>query len=307
MKVFELEKEIRGYCNHPWRREIIYQDKVKWNKFLVSMDTLSDAQHAIDCYKSLDNFDSSEEGYIFIYGLMQALFLQQDACVNLVNALFGNTINFKTDYPKLYEIREYRNNSIGHPTKRGNDESFHLISRISISKNKFSLVSYFPKAGKNPQFTDISVLECIKIQEKLVSDILTKIKNKLKGDFEKHKMKFSNKKLSELLNFDFGYNVSKLYEGVWSNYPLVGMDLDIIREAYENTKKGIIERYSSLKALTGIKYSTDKLDYIFNRLENTLIKSKISDNYELVIFIDSLKNEFNEFIDMIKEIDEEFE
>jgi len=30
--VVALTKEIRSLLNHPWKRELIYQDKIKWNK-----------------------------------------------------------------------------------------------------------------------------------------------------------------------------------------------------------------------------------------------------------------------------------
>lgn len=57
---------------------------------------------------------------LYIYGLLQALFLQQDAANGISTALLGKKIDFKQEYPSLFEIREIRNDTVGHPTLRGN-------------------------------------------------------------------------------------------------------------------------------------------------------------------------------------------
>jgi len=95
-------KEIRDLCNHPWKREVLFQDKVKWNKLWASMDVLEDSQIAIDDYSSLKEFDSNKKGYLYVYGILQALNLQQDSLRNLNISLFGEDINFKEQYPELY-------------------------------------------------------------------------------------------------------------------------------------------------------------------------------------------------------------
>ena len=82
--------------------------------------------------------------YILAYGFLQALFLQQDAVRNLYEAL---QLPSEPD-PLLAEIRELRNDAIGHPTKRGGGKgkgkSFSFISRPSISKSGFQLMTVTP-------------------------------------------------------------------------------------------------------------------------------------------------------------------
>jgi len=302
-----LIKKIRDLCNHPWKRELLFQDRIKWNKLWTSMDAIDDTQVAINNYSNLPSFDANNGGHLYIYGLMQALNIQQDAANNLLNALFNKTVDFKAEYPELYEIREHRNNAIGHPTNRGNDKSFHFIGRASISKKGFMLASYYPKTGEKSKFEEIDIIKCIKTQNRLVTTILNETMKKLQSDFEEHKLKFKGQRLTDLIHDDFHYEFSKLYENINDNYPLTEINFNLIFEAYEKIKKGIVDRYFSIDALQGIKHTTEILDYIFNRLRRDLIDNKINDKLELTIFIDALKSNFAEFQEMLTEIDKEFE
>lgn len=303
----EHSRNIRDLCNHPWKRELLFQDRIKWDKLWTSLDAIEDTQMAIDSYLNLEDFSANNGGYLFVYGVMQALNIQQDAANNLLSALFDKTINFKTEYPDLYEIREHRNNSIGHPTNRGNDKSFHFIGRASIKKNGFTLASYYPKTGETSKFENINIIHCIEIQDNLIKNILTETMEKLESDFQKHKNKFKGNKLADFIHDDFHYEFSKLYKNVGHDYPLASMNFDIIFEGYNKVKEGIKERYFSIEALQGVQYTTQKLDYIFNRLKRDLIDNKISDEFELSIFIDALESNFKELQEMIDEIDKEFE
>lgn len=299
-------EEIREICNHPWKSELLFQDKIIWNRLWTSLDVIEDSQIAIDDYTNLSEFSSSEKGYLYVYGILHALYLQQDALCNLNKSLFGQDIDFKKDYPELYNIREIRNNSIGHPTDRGNGKSFHGISRMTIQKKGFQMMSSFPKTGEEDEFTDINVLSCIETQGGLFKVILNQTMEKLKSDFDNHKSKFKNDKLLSLVPPTIGYKFSKLYENIDKDYPLVESNFSQISAIYKEVKQGIIERYSSLSALSGIELNTAMLDYLIDRIRRDLIENKIDDKLELQIFIDALKSHFDELKLMIVEIDEEF-
>lgn len=180
-------EEIREICNHPWKKQILFQDRVEWDKLWTSLDVIEDSQLAIDDYKNLPDFNAYENGYLYVYGVLQALFLQQDALANLNFALFKEKIEFEKDYSELYKIRESRNNSIGHPTNRANGKSFHYIGRSSIEKKGFTMLSYFPKNGDSSKVEKIDIINCIEIQEKLLSAILAKTIDRLKSEFKNHK------------------------------------------------------------------------------------------------------------------------
>lgn len=297
---------IRNYINHPWKLECLFRDKIAWEKLCSSLDTIQDTQEAISFYTQLSEFDANSGGYLYVYGIMQALNLQQDAINNLGESLFNNKINWKQEYPTLYAIREQRNNSVGHPTKRGNNESFHMIARYSINKISFRMSSYYPKTGNKTNFEEVNVLDCIEIQENIVAKILDQTIKKLEEEYQLHKMKFKNKRISDLIPATFDYHVSKLFEHCFRDYPLAEEHFNIILETILNIEKEIEERYLSISALEGVEDELNIIKYILKRLQKTLIESKISDEMELRIFVQSLRRNCDELFDMIKEIDLEF-
>ncbi len=305
MKIQKLTDQIRDYANHAWRRELLFQDKTKWNKMWASMDIIGDTQLAIDFYSTLPKFNSINGGYLYIYGLLQALFVQQDACLHINNVITGEKINWKSDYPILFDIREIRNMSVGHPGSRG-DKSFHHISRISISKDSFEMLTYYSDENSKSELKKISIKRIIGKQNELVVDILSSIEGYMKSELKNHKKKFEGKKLADNFPDDLNYLFSKLYDTGAGSTALHKGHFKIIFEAYGKIKAGIIDRYASLDALIGIKYNTGMLDYIFDRLERDLIKNPIDDDKELYIFVQALENEWKELEDMVKEIDEEF-
>lgn len=271
------------------------------------MDAIEDTEIAIETYQNLHKFNGYNGGYLYIYGLLQALNIQQDAVNNLNISLFNEKIEYKDDYPELYQIREHRNNSIGHPTKRGVDASFHNIDRSSINNEGFTLASNFPKTGETSTFKKISIVESIKQQSTLVNQILLKVMSNLKADFENHKDKFKGQKLAAMVSNNHSYEFSKLYTHIFDDYPLVQMNFDHLKSSYEKIKNGIKERYFSINTLQGTKDTIEVLDYLFERLENKLIKNKIEDKMELRIFVDALNSNFDELIEMLDEIDSAFE
>lgn len=302
-----LFEEIREICNHPWKKEILFQDKIQWNQLWTSLDVIEDSQLAINDYKELPEFNSYERGYLYVYGILQALFLQQDALSNLNAVLLKENLNFKEDYPDLYFIRESRNSSIGHPTNRSNGKSFHYIGRPSIRKKGFTMLSYFPKTGESSKIEEVDILSCIEIQEKLLSEIITKTITILKSEVKNHKGNFKGEKLADLIHPSMSYHFSKLYEQIYKDYPLIEADFETILDTYIKIKQGIIERYSSISALSGVELTVERLDYIFERLRRDLIDNKIEDQIELEVFVDSLKSHFEDLKNMVKEIDDEFE
>src|SRR5690606_41465676 len=85
-------KRIRDLVNHPWKLQSLLDNKAKWNKLCASMDVIGDTQFAINSYFSLPSFKAENGGYLFLYGLLQAFILQQDAINHLSEALFDREI-----------------------------------------------------------------------------------------------------------------------------------------------------------------------------------------------------------------------
>ena len=90
--------------------------------------------------------------YILVYGVLQALGLQQDAVIHLAEAL---GMKYELD-PLLKEVREVQNASIGHPTKRVGRARAHFICRISMTRAGFQLMTLYPEQGPT-EFRGVSL------------------------------------------------------------------------------------------------------------------------------------------------------
>ena len=130
----ELNAQVRDYVNNPRKHSLLYQNKQTFSQLVSSLDVIEDADEAINAYEAKEFGDSKGAHYLAVYGLLQALYVQQDAFYNLSEAL-GARVN-RSDYPELRRIREIRNDSIGHPTKsrphKKRSASFHSWKRFDF-------------------------------------------------------------------------------------------------------------------------------------------------------------------------------
>lgn len=152
-----------------------FDDEEKMN-LLAAFDMIEDSQCAIDYYKS-SVFPDGNGSYLFIYGLFQALFLQQDA-VNAVLCTLKMPNKQCSNFDLLMKIREYRNDIVGHPTNRGpqNNRRYIRLIRSSIEKNSFSYVVI----GKNSEQKEVDIVKVIFDQGYFIKQILNSICEKLR-------------------------------------------------------------------------------------------------------------------------------
>lgn len=303
--VQQRDTRIRDLVNHPWKLQNLLDDKTKWNKLCASMDVIGDTQIAINSYFSLPGFEAENGGYLFLYGLLQAFFLQQDALNHLSEALFDKPINWKSEYPDIYLVRELRNDSIGHPTKRGKDESFHFIARYSVSKGHFRLMSHYSKTNKS-EFNDIDINEIRAKQENSVVKILDNVIELMEREYSDHKQKFANSKLSDLIPGTMSYSIGKVYEGIYNDYPLAEMNFSLIKRTIDVVKNEIIKRYGKISALQGLSDVIRRIDYILLKVDNWIKDKQLLNNDDAEVFLDSFSDRFKELEEMLHEIDEEF-
>lgn len=300
--------EIRDSINKPRKQFQFLSNLVSWNKLCASMDIIEDSQLAIDNYEKLPSFDGFTGGYLYIYGLLQALFLQQDAINHLSQALFNENIDYKKNYPEIYKIRELRNNAIGHPTNRNDGQSFCVISRISINNNGFSICHYFP--NKDSKFEDVDINLVITTQSSLLRTILERIINELKMEENNHRQKFSAQKLSSIVPKTLGYHISKLYEGihspVYNKSTLVKINIDVLNRVLNDIEKSIEERFNSINAIDELKRLIPKLKFILNHLSELLNNNNYSQNIDTEVYVDSFQKEFDLLKEILKEIDDDY-
>ena len=176
------------------RKSVVKADKMQtvfneyvWPQLISALDTIEDAQCAIDYYvdSAIPDFD---EAYLFIYGLFQALYIQQDAAGALYHIastqssfekMQGSIIE---EYGALMKIRHIRDDMIGHPTNRGSKawgKKYIQIVRATISKNS---LSYIVKGERIPSsFETIDIIQSIYEQEACIWGILEKTEQLLQS------------------------------------------------------------------------------------------------------------------------------
>jgi hypothetical protein len=303
--VQQKDTKIRDLVNHPWKLQSLLDNIAKWNKLCASMDVIGDTQIAINSYFSLPSFSAENGGYLYLYGLLQAFFLQQDAINHLSEALFDRAIDWRTEYPDLYLVRELRNNSIGHPTKRGKDESFHFIARYSISNGHFRLMSSYSKTN-DTRFNDIDINELRTKQENSVNKILETVIELMEKEYSDHKQQFSNAKLTDMIPGTMSYSIGKVYEGIYNDYPLAEMNFSEIKRTINEVKDEITKRYGKLSALQGLNDVIRRIDYILLKVSYWIQNKQLLNNEDAEVFLDSFSDRFKELETMLNEIDEEF-
>lgn len=142
------------------------EDRDNWDRICSSSDVINDTLQAIGSYVKSD-YPNKNVGlrYLYVYGLLQALYLQQDA----VECLFGTLRkcypeSLKFSYERsddLKEIRQLRNETTGHPTEARNGV-FTYINRVSLSKWHFGKLCSSKSVGN--EFSSVDLFSVLKKQ-----------------------------------------------------------------------------------------------------------------------------------------------
>lgn len=81
-RLIDCKRQIRNFIQYPWRLDPLVKDRGLWFRLTSSMDAIEDTEAAIDAYIASPEPDRGG-AYLLIYGVLQALFVQQDAIKHL--------------------------------------------------------------------------------------------------------------------------------------------------------------------------------------------------------------------------------
>lgn len=303
---------IRDYVGDPRHVSRFMADEFSWNQLCTAMDIIEDTDSAIDAYLQHDFPRDTGEQYLRIYGILQGLYLQQDALVELVNAIRPvesiNPMDVLTD--GLNRIRGARNKAIGHPTKHGRSAPFstHAIVQHTMRKEGFSLSSY-PNRGGKP-FQDIPILKLIEKQRRETARILSEVVEDLRARERSHREQFREVKLMQAFH-NVSYAFEKVFEELRAGSPVrMGTwGVDHMRTALNGFEKELQARGLSIETFDSIKYLyRDQIEYPLNELRKFLHAepSDIASNRSAMVFADALQSYFNELREIAEGIDEEY-
>lgn len=161
-RIRQLETRIRDFINHPRLQHLLLQDTPNWHVLCSALDVIGDTQLAIEAYKNLA--DCADDGfqYLILYGILQALFVQQDAARHVLEAL---EVQYPEADPDIIYVREIRNDATGHPTKREGSrkknipQTSHFIARFSLQTTGFLL--FTESADGNDRQTQVQIPELL--------------------------------------------------------------------------------------------------------------------------------------------------
>lgn len=306
--IHSFMSRARDIINEDTIHALLISDKDKWHQLCSSMDAIGDTEAAIAAFESSDDRNTVGERYLVIYGLLQALFVQQDAVHH-----FCDSIGFiwrPRDTPRIHEIRELRNDCVGHPTNRtrsSNHRSFHHIVQISLTAFGFSLLSF--ESG-NITTRTVQLGDLIRDQRRLILDILTQAVSSLQQRDREFRKQFMNNLLATLFPSNIGYCFEKVIGSTqgWSEFDLGKIYMPTLPECISNLIQAIDSRGLSIDTFPGIATTIEELRYPLGRLMEYFGHTQSDtpiDSETAYIFAIFARDRFEQLQEMAKQIDED--
>jgi hypothetical protein len=301
--------QIRDFINEPRKQHLLLKNNPLWNQLCSALDVVQDTDIAMEAYLQNPFPGGEGEKYIRVYGILQVLVVQQDAVKHLIASLdLPETILDSLEDMK--EIREIRVESIGHPTEKRakGGHSYHFISRVTMHKEGFQLLSCLP--NKQLEFKDINIPELINKQRATVQKMLNQVAGELKREEQEHKEKFKDESIEGIFAKNLHYIVGKVWEAIHSEgHPasLGLMHLEIVKEALENFKQAL-ERRDLWGAYQPIQHIYEELKYPMGEVEKYFRgeDSGGSAGKRAIVNFFFIDKHLQELEQMAKEIDEDY-
>jgi hypothetical protein len=313
-----LLRFIREFINHPRRLDPLLKDKPAWNMLASAMDVISDTEWAIT---SFERGDYADKGilYLVLYGLLQAMYVQQDGLENLVRALEGNE-QFKIESePEAEFIRRVRHDTVGHPTKQGNsrskkggragEQTSHAIVQHSLRKEGFTLSR--TSNLTDTQFIDHRTETLIAQNRALAVRVLTRTKKNLEDLEMEHRKAFKGEKLATFFPSQMDYYFEKINEAIhnpsFGRGPMGEIGLKMIVDAFVGFK-GALDRRGILNDSGHLRFELDETGYPLDELCSYFKGGGLlTDARAASIFAHFAKHKMKELLSIAEEIDAEYE
>ena len=245
---YEFWQSLASIINRTLKnRDEVREDRDNWDRICSSSDVINDTIRAIKSYVKSD-YPNENVGlqYLLIYGLLQALYLQQDAVKNMFKTL-------RKCYPRsqkflyrrssdLEKIRQLRNETTGHPTGTFNG-IFTYINRRSLSKWHFENLRS-SKAGGN-EFPPVDLFSVLKRQALAIENDLRTLVEKTR-EIEKMFYEKYKDRIAAIAKGAIEYDIQTVAEDIFSpsegNQLRALKSLETIESRYSEFESGMNER-----------------------------------------------------------------
>lgn len=259
----DLIHKIRLHINRTEKQAALLANRQKWGRLTSALYVLEDTSCAIEYYLKAEYPDDVGGKYLYTYGLLQALFVQEDAIDSLSYALFDKNIDFKNEYPKAYAVREMRNDVVGHPTHRGPNGCVYL-AQYSLSEDYF----YYSKDDSRKDISeiiDVDVREAVHETATCVNLILANSLDALDQEFKQYIEQHKDRKMKEIFNMLHYAKEKTLIPnvlGLWG--------YDATKNMVKKCEDELASRYGSVEAVDSYKYLLDEIHEIYGIVDKDI-------------------------------------
>lgn len=301
-EIFELIEKIREHINRTEKMAVLLADRSKWLPLTSALDVLEDSSCAVTYYIESDFPDNVKGKYLFIYGLIQAMFLQMDAANSIQTALTDSKIDFERDYPDAYRIREMRNDVVGHPTNRRTNQSIYLV-QISLNKNGFDYIKESSAGTDKGESISVSVIKAIEEVNSCIKSVLEQTIAVLDEEFTKYINLHRGRKMKEIF---IGLNYAR--EKAFENSSFSDYGYKAAKEMAKKCENEVIQRYGSLEAFDSYNFLLKEIYEICDLIDNGLPRMPIElQNGSKKYFLECLFSKLEELENYAEETDQYFE
>jgi len=307
-KVDIIIDDFRNLINDlPRIREEMIKDKEKWYKVCSSMDVVGHTEAAIKSYVATPDPKDLGELYLYIYGLFQAMVVQQDAVKDIFTSL-DIASPIKND-AELREIRNLRNDCIGHPTtrNRGVEPRSNSFYSLNWSKDHFTLNrTYY--GDKDNEIIEIYPRELIKKQRGKISQAITKAIETLKEKENIHREKFKENTFQSFfkgMNYNFEKVITHFSISDHSRFVLAGFSFKELVKGIEKFKEEAALR-KLIGAFPGVENALEKINHPIDRLDEYFERGDVCPK-DANSFARDFEHLYDELYVMAGEIDSEYQ
>ena len=204
----KLNKDIHDDLYHNFYN---IPNEARYNQTFTSIDLIEDCQVAIEEFNSIEIKGIEGRSTLFIYGVLQALFCQQDGLHHLFKCVVDPNIKLN----KLFDlfnfnkaIREVRNDIAGHPTNRNSSE-YYFIAKGATSKYNFTYAGYTTQFRK----VVVDLKSFLTQQEDFASKVLLEVEKTIAMKIEKVKEDYNLVSLVDIYE-EMSSSTQLIYRGI---------------------------------------------------------------------------------------------
>lgn len=312
LSVRDLESAIRDRINQPERSFKLRQDAKTWNEVASALDVIGDTEVALSSYLSLYPSDPDlGTRYLLVYGVMQALYIQQDAVGYLSEALGGLSKQDVLGDGRIKAVREARNQATGHPTSRNRKPiTSHHISRMTMDQDGFTMITADEHGER--RIEHVNVVRLISDQREAMVETLKALGEKLDHDDQEVRKSLQHERLMDVFPSTLSYTFEKMGEATQDSQARTVLGpgslttiKDVMRKFIEALERRGLgqEAYPGIEVwFAGISHPIAELDRFFDASAESALHPETA-----AILVGHLRHKFDELQKMATSIDEDWQ